>query len=123
MSLFGAHSFIPTASIPGTKESVEGGQNVLSDKLVLAFDGAGESPLPVVRSPLDSCTVDEERVAQDVELVVEEAHLVCVGHLVAPPLPGEPLVVERVGVRPQEDGLPVVVRPVALRHPEHPHVG
>ena len=46
---------------------------MLLGEQVLAFDGAGGAL--VVRVPHDAFTVDEKRVAQDVELVVKDAHL------------------------------------------------
>ena len=49
---------IKPAAFPGTKESVKGGQDVLPDEQVLAFDGAGGAL--VVRAPLYAFTVDEE---------------------------------------------------------------
>ena len=60
---------------------------------------------------------------QNVKLVVEHAHLIALSHLVASPLPSQALVVERLGVGPDEYGLPVVVRPVTFGHAEHSHVG
>ena len=68
------------AAFLGTKESVKGGQNVLLDEHILAFDRAGLAIIAglalVVRAPLEAFMVDEERVAQDVELVIEDTHLV-----------------------------------------------
>ena len=68
----------------------------------------------------------QERVVQDLEVVVQDAQRVPLRHLVALALPAEALVVQRVAVGPDEDRLPVdeVAQPLAdVEHPQAPRFG
>jgi len=65
--------------------------------------------------------MDEEPIVQNMKLVVLDTQNVPLSHLVTPPLPTQPLIIIRIVLCPDEDGLPVVVRLVPLPNVEHPH--
>lgn len=75
-----------------------------------------QSSLPALLNPR---LVDQKGVIQDVKLVVEDTHGICLGHLVPLPLPAESLVVRRILNGANVDRFPPCVRLQAVAHIEH----
>lgn len=49
----------------------------------------------------------QKGIVKDLEVIVEDTQRIALCHFITLPLPGEPLIVQRISVRADENGLPV----------------
>lgn len=67
---------------------------------------------------LDAGPMHQEHIVQYLEVVIQGAERIALRHFVAATLPAEALIVMRIGMRANEDWLPVVELAVAFAHLE-----